>query len=48
MKPSEFDQSQTVDLWNKEGYLVKLNYPFDEDLNTADFRQWLIDNYKKE
>jgi 5-methylcytosine-specific restriction endonuclease McrA len=46
-RPSEFDQSEAVDLWNKDGYLVKLNYyPFDEDLNTTDFRQWLIDNYK--
>lgn len=46
-RPREFDQSETGDLWNKEGYMVKLEYyPFDEDLNTADFRQWLIDNYK--
>src|SRR5699024_12747289 len=47
-RPSEFDQSETADLWNKEGYLVKLKYyPVDEDLNRADFRQWLIDKYKK-
>ncbi|WP_239700895.1 MULTISPECIES: HNH endonuclease [unclassified Mammaliicoccus] len=46
-RPSEFDQNETIDLWNKEGYLVKLKYYlFDEYLNTADFRQWLIDNYK--
>lgn len=47
-QPRELMEGGSSDLWNKEGYRVKLTYyPFDVKLVTADFRQWLIDNYKE-
>ncbi|MDH9160510.1 HNH endonuclease [Staphylococcus succinus] len=47
-QPSELMEDESSSLWNNEGYLVQLiYYPFDVNISTADFRQWLIDNYKK-
>lgn len=47
-QPRELMEGESSNLWNKEGYRVKSTYyPFDVDLSTSDFRQWLIDNYKE-
>ncbi|MGW7977050.1 hypothetical protein BU116_12285 [Staphylococcus xylosus] len=47
-QPREIMHGESSNLWNKEGYCVQLTYyPFDVEINTADFRQWLIDNYKE-
>lgn len=47
-QPSELMVGDGANLWSKEGYRVAVSYyPFDIELETIDFREWLIKNHKK-